>query len=570
MERIVQISSDQGDRLYAYQTGEGKLFPLNSVYSPLKEAEKYIKKNVLENDGSKKKGYILIGIGNGAFVKKWIEIVKDFVHLYIIEPYSEIPTEDVFQILHPLPSNITFEYYDPSKLPLKFASFLQQHLGVDFQILIHPHYEKTDLVLIKEIINVLNQGIKISRLSLNTENLFRKEWIIEPLLNLRYIPSLTNIKELKDLFKGERAVLVASGPSLKEHIEDIRKMQKGAYVFAAGSSTRGLLRFGIKPDFVVTYDSGKVNYETHFKDLAYDGPLICGSMVNADILAHHSGPVIYLMNSTDYVTQRFIKDVPLFDEVPSVANLTLVLIYYLGFKEVYLVGQDLALINGDYYAEGIHHHHGSVSQKGTMMVEDNNGTMVQTNEMLFTFLQTFNNIMSQLKNADFKAYNLSKYGAKIDGVPYIASEELPSFPMRKELKLSIKPKEVSKEGINSIKKFMSDLDELYHFLSYVNKKLSYIDLQKVNLSDMRKVTRLFKQLREHTLFEEVIIQRFSFQLTKSLNLFKYSLEKDEYTNDDYMTMICEIKQLVSLSQKLIEEIMEDERISAMRKEYFRE
>ena len=100
----------------------------------------------------------------------------------------------------------------------------------------------------------------------------------------------SNIKSYKDKFKGERAILVASGPSLKDHMTFLKDNEDDFYLFSVGSALRALLVNDIQPDFTVSLDAGKVNYDTHFEDLNYDGTLIFETVSHSQIQDKHKGP----------------------------------------------------------------------------------------------------------------------------------------------------------------------------------------------------------------------------------------------------------------------------------------
>lgn len=552
---FLQETAESGESVFIYQHENGRKVALNSLVSPDKEAEKFLKPFLGE-----KKIYFLIGMGNGAIVKKWLEF-GDFIHLFIIEPYDEIEIDEELRRKLEEHPKVSLQYYSElTDTTESFRSVLETFLGLDMQIVVHPNYDKTDTSYLKEITAKLIDSTKLIRINQNTEYLFQKEWVIEPLSNLEYLFNLTSLDHLKDCFKGEKAVLVASGPSLKENIEHVRNMQKSAYIFAAGSAVNGLLHHGITPDFVTSFDSSIRNYEAHFKDSTYQGPLIVGSIVNSNILKNHKGTAVYCVESIDHITKRVNKDAVEFTVVPSVAVFTLQVIYYLGFREVYLVGQDLALVNGQYYAQGVNNHAGSMNEKATMYVESNSGEKVGTTHALYAFLESFVSVIKSMDKSRITVYNLSKHGAKIEGAEYIPAESLNFSTERKKIDLRLNRAESSIEGVFAANKVIEELHQLLEEIKDVVRKLNYVSNDYVTVADLKRVSKLFARVTKHSIFEEVVIHQFSFMMQQINNLFAYRLDKEEYTSEDLLTMVKEIKKMLSVMHRYLEDLLQEERI----------
>ncbi|MGB2872591.1 motility associated factor glycosyltransferase family protein, partial [Psychrobacillus psychrotolerans] len=345
---INRVQSDSNDNIFLYEK-DGKKVPLNSLYSPKIEAERFLQKiSALE-----KHFIIIIGYGNGEVLEQLLnsDVYKNNTHFLFIEPYYEVKCSDSHQsTFNNNPTKLSFIYYKDLNSTI-FARFLSQLIGVPASIQIHPNYLKTDELAIKNCLQIINEGIKTQHIINSTEVKFAVDWIVEPLLNIDSIAKSLNIVNLKGKFKGERAALIASGPSLKVHMDFLEQNKGLFHIFSAGSALKALLVNGIEPDYVLSLDSSDVNYESHFKGVDYNGTLIFETMSNSNIQKQHRGPLIVSRNNSDYITsQNFINLHSFHQSSPSVTIFALQVIEYLGFSEVFLVGQDLALVNGDYYA----------------------------------------------------------------------------------------------------------------------------------------------------------------------------------------------------------------------------
>lgn len=348
----------------------------------------------------------------------------------------------------------------------------------------------------------------------------------------------------------------------------MKQLQQSSYIFAAGSAINGLLNNGITPDFVCTYDSGLVNYETHFKDVQYSGPLIIESVINHHILAHHDGPVVLIGAEIDWISRYYLPELLLFKPVPSVANMTLQVLQYLGFSEIYLIGQDLALVDGKYYSDGVHNHAESVHVEATLEVENNMGGKVPTNHQLYAFLETFVSMIRLIEPYQVKVFNLSKHGAKIAGAPYVELSPEDLAHKRKEIELKIPHKHSTETGRDSIQSFMGDLEELHEELQKARKKVSYFKEDVASEEDLKKMLKHLKNVRKLPLYENVILQQFSFRVLRLSNIFQYGFDKEEYSNQDRVRMIQEIKALIMDSANFVEELLKDQRYEELKEKYY--
>lgn len=547
--QIVKEISRDGEAILKYIDANKSVY-LNSVYSPLREVQRYIKQTNIQ-----KKFYILIGTGNGTLVNELFKYSSEFIFLYIIEPFSDIELSN--SIKDKLKHYKNMKYVNKSNFrQLEFVSILQNMVGVEVEIIIHPNYDRSNTDIVKDLIDDLNQAVKLTRMNKNTQQYFRKEWVLEPLLNLEYSMRLSHINLIKDKFEGETAILAASGPSLKKDMDFIKKNLNNAYTFAAGSSFNGLMTAGITPDFVTCIDSSTRNYDVHFKNSIYTGPLITAGTVNSKILEKHKGPVFLTDCLFDNITRRKINGIQAFSPVPSVAVFTLQIIWYLGFSKVYFVGQDLSLDkDNQYYADGVKSFAEVEGKKPDLFVENNMGTKVGTLFQLFSHLESFNDLISLIDSDRMKLYNLSKFGAKIKGVPYINKDTIQLSP-RKNVKLPETYVESSLEGIEFIDETINEFMELREEIRKYKRVIDSIVGESINHKDKTLLLKGFIKIREHNILEEVITPQFSFLVQKINNFFTYKFDNGNVNRE----MVEEIKKFIDYVNEFLVEILEDSRI----------
>ncbi|MEK5146252.1 6-hydroxymethylpterin diphosphokinase MptE-like protein [Psychrobacillus sp. FSL K6-4615] len=554
---ISTVQSDSNMAVYVYEKS-GKTTPLNSLYSPEKEAQRFLKKM-----SSLKNNFIVIlGYGNGELFEQLVksDVYKQNAHFLFIEPFQEVLVRDVHrEIINSQRDKLTFIHYK-NLTSISFMSFLNEYIGMPTSIQVHPNYIKIEEPIIKDCLQVINEGIKTKQISDNTEMWFAKDWIIEPLLNIQNTKKAIKIHTLKDKFKGERAILVAAGPSLQQHIEFLKDNKDFFHIFVVGPALRVLLDNGIEPDYVLSIDAGQLNYDTHFKGIVFEGTLIYETVSNSSIQTNHQGRLVVSKTANDYISPQFVDNLSeVLKRSPSVAVFTMRAIIYFGFSEVYLVGQDLALIDGEYYAKGVKHHAAVQNEKEELVVTNNLGQPVGTTRPLKIFLETFEAIIKTLP-ADIAIFNLSKHGAKIEGTIFI-EESVITKEMKNIIILDEEPQEILIDPLAVLKEFTGKLKGLQKQVFEAKDNLDrLIQIGLVTANDMPKVVKDFSGIRNHPILVEVLLANVTFMFKKINNEFQLFDLKKRYMSQDYLELITELETFYALIGKLCTEIIKDERI----------
>jgi len=153
-----------------------------------------------------------------------------------------------------------------------------------------------------------------------------------------------------DIHKGERCFIVGTGPSLKK--TNI-KLLKNETVFGVNTLYKGLKDFGITCRYYAVSDL-KV-WEGHYrKILPLDTTLFISSFVGKEYINNQKKYRQYqkkeplVLRTKGYITvcKNFSKDISKYviNGHSVVADICLQVAYYMGFKEVYLVGCDYSNI----------------------------------------------------------------------------------------------------------------------------------------------------------------------------------------------------------------------------------
>jgi len=195
--------------------------------------------------------------------------------------------------------------------------------------------------------------------------------------NLNYMD--ITVDKLFDLFKGKKAVLVSSGPSLDKTVDALKELRKKYFILAVGSAYKVLKTKGIEPHAVVISDPQNEVYR-QLEGLDLSKPLIYLSTACYQAVRHHKGLKIAAFQKGYPKAEMYAKQngCQLVDTGGSVATTAFDILIKMGFSEIVLLGQDLAYSKNRSHA--LHSTSGVevVSNENLLSVLANDGTMVKT------------------------------------------------------------------------------------------------------------------------------------------------------------------------------------------------
>ena len=173
----------------------------------------------------------------------------------------------------------------------------------------------------------------------------------------------------------------------------------------------------VVPDAIIITDPS-INVVKQIEDSRYKGHLFYLSTANNEMSKKHDGPKILLFQQGYFLAEQYVlkNESPLMETGGSVATTAISLIEYLGFKKLFLFGQDLGFKGK--------RTHSTTSTSGIEIAESfnfrkilsNNGEMINTTPNLSTYHRW---IERKARNSKMTIYNTAKDGAKIENVPMI-------------------------------------------------------------------------------------------------------------------------------------------------------
>lgn len=413
LDEINSVNTKDGDQAIIIKFHSAD-FRLNSLYSPTKEATKWVEQYKFQNLNNM---ISMFGFGNGCFARAIIEKMGDKDSLLIYEPSSDIffhvlNNYDITDILSNSQVSISVENIND----FEFHNSLQAIMNltnISSQIMcVYPQYDKIFSESCITFWKELQDAYRHTKININTEIVFGKRFIDNILDNLKFIRNSNTLTELKEYIPSNvPAIVVAAGPSVENNINELKKAKGKAVIFAVDRILDYLLNEGVEPDFIVTIDPIKpVEYFTKRTDL--DIPLICFLESNYEILNQHVGRKI-ICNCTGFLEMVYSdlnKIPPKMNSSASVATVAFTACVNLGFERIILVGQDLAY-------DGECSHAGGVEEKlgplGDVMVEGVSGNLVRSRYDWKEFLTWYQDIIKIYPNLE--VIDAKEKGAKIKG-----------------------------------------------------------------------------------------------------------------------------------------------------------
>ncbi len=290
----------------------------------------------------------IYGIGNALLIKN---LSKHYKHLFIFESEIElfILALSVIDLSEELCSgkiylvDIEEERVDIQLLILFDMKDISEYLSLYEMFVNNVYYKKFYEDIWHKADELCEKNIKVVIRNLGSNSDLSFECYSHLLQNipsmLESIPFQRILSERKNKF--ENAIVVSAGPSLAKQLPLLKAYQDKAVIFCADGALSMLEKEGIVPDYVTNLD---------FTDLAMKFFQNKENKTSLNILscATHPNVVHFLDNKSvilrdDPLYQRFnLNDFGYIDTGTHVSHFSYTLALALGFKNIIMIGQDLA------------------------------------------------------------------------------------------------------------------------------------------------------------------------------------------------------------------------------------
>lgn len=525
-ETFLQVEETRRGHKTLSISKDGRTTYMHSKYNPLREAEAIVNEYEDIKDGT---NVIFYGTGLGYHIDIFLEKYPN-INYYIYEPIPEIlyaylsnksmkklPSKNLINIMTGADKNQLFTF---------LSRFIDKNRG-DVLLVELPIHKQIFSQEYEGFLEIFKKTVESKRSGLHTDYAFQKRWIVNSMKNFGDVLSTSNIiVGNKGKFKNKPALLVAAGPSLNEEIENIRYIkEKGlAYIFSVGSAINTLIHHNIYPDAACTYDPKVGNQwvfvkvkEKNIKEI----PMIFGSSVGYETLVDYPGEKYHMITSQDTVSNYFLKtenderiDVVL--DAPSIAVVTMQLLYTLGFGPIVLAGQNLAYRGKERHSEGVYYSK-EVSEeemKNGIWVEDVYGNEVLTDEGFNRMREQMELYINEFPNIE--VINTTKGGANIEGTTFMEldkvmdkylDEKAYEEDWLREMETNY-DREYLKEQLEKMDRFykraLKLIDEYYNILNKIERTISNGNFKQVEKMYM-KLDKTLGKIERNDFFKTYIL-----------------------------------------------------------------
>ncbi|EGP2396156.1 motility associated factor glycosyltransferase family protein [Campylobacter coli] len=500
------------------------------MYENLEEELNFFYQSILEK--THRYPFICIyGIGNALLIKN---LSKHYKHLFVFESEIELfilalSTIDLSEELK-VYKVVLFDCV-AKDLEIQIAMIFDQqsileHLSL-YEILINASYylrfyEKQILFLNEMCLKTIGVAVRNANISCSLPLLTYGQFLQNIPSMLESIPFQRILSQRKNKF--DNAIVVSAGPSLTKQLSLLKAYQDKAVIFCADGALSMLEKEGIVPDYVTNLD---------FTDLAMKFfqnkenlkqsiiALECATHPNIVRSLNAENCMIVLRNKALY--QRFnLNDFGYIDTGTHVSHFSYTLALALGFKNIIMIGQDLA-----FDEEGNSHSKGFDFGEKFSGEENIDKLKVPAyggkGEVLTH--TTWNDYRIKLEylfacnDQKAKFYNATEGGARINFTEELSfkeccekllTKEKPQFELPKSLtknrsdKLLVKFKEKIQKDQENAKRFLDDALAL-------------------------------KQILENILSKDFILPlEFLEKVYQNIENFNHSLDEDEFIQDEVL------------------------------------
>ncbi|EOU4991593.1 motility associated factor glycosyltransferase family protein [Campylobacter coli] len=322
--------------------------------------------------------------------------------------------------------------------------------------------------------------------------------------NLPQMITHPSYKELLSKRKGisDTAIIVSTGPSLTKQLPLLKKYASKATIFCADSSYPILAKHGIKPDYVLSLERIPLTSEffnNDFGEFDKDILFVLKSYVHphtTKYLQKNNRNFMLVSTYASFIQYLKLDYFGYFNMGKSVANMSYLLTEYLNYKNIILIGQDLA-----YAKDGFSHtkdyknldkHEGHFQRdkgKFQCLAYGGNGK-VESSEIWTMFRLIFENDINYFQKLfNITTYNCTEGGARIEGTiekPFLwACENLLDKDLNKPFE-KLEPLSLNKQNEFLLKAYYKVCKSIEHCR----------DFSKILSNDFEKIQSVYLSLNE--------------------------------------------------------------------------
>ncbi|HEF9126227.1 TPA: motility associated factor glycosyltransferase family protein, partial [Campylobacter coli] len=498
------------------------------MYENLEEELNFFYQSILEK--TPRYPFICIyGIGNALLIKN---LAKHYKHLFVFESEIELfilalSTIDLSEELK-VYKIVLFDCV-AKDLEIQIAMIFDQQSILEYlslyEMFISSHYYlkyyETSILSLNELcIKSASVAIRNADITCFLPLLTHGQFLQNIPSMLESIPFQRILSERKNKF--ENAIVVSAGPSLAKQLSLLKAYQEKAVIFCADGALSMLEKEGIIPDYVTNLDCRDLamkffqNKENLKQSII---ALECATHPNVVRSLNAENCMIVLRNKALY--QRFnLNDFGYIDTGTHVSHFSYTLALALGFKNIIMIGQDLAFDEeGNSHSKGFSYGEQFSGEKTvpTLKAQAYAGKGEVLTHITWNDYRIKLEYLFACNEQKAKFYNATEGGARINFTEELSfkeccekllTKEKPKFELPKSLtknrsdKLLVKFKEKIQKDQDNAKRFLDDALAL-------------------------------KQILENILSKDFILPlEFLEKVYQNIENFNHSLDEDEFIQDE--------------------------------------
>ncbi|HEF2722521.1 motility associated factor glycosyltransferase family protein [Campylobacter jejuni] len=448
------------------------------------------------------------GFGNGILFKALLQN-KNHQHIVVFEKDIEI----IWIMFHILDFSNELQsarlmILNTSSLDIEFFSnFCSskpffQFSRIYFLELMSHYYERFH----EDILGLnkkLAENFKNSIVSYGNDPLDALQGIEQFVYNLPQMITHPSYKELLSKRKGvsDTAIIVSTGPSLTKQLPLLKKYASKATIFCADSSYPILAKHGIKPDYVCMLERDEIVAEcfnNDFGEFDKDIVFIVKSVTHPHTIKYlqkNNRAFILVSTYASFIQYLKLDYFGYFNMGFSVAHMNFLLTIHLKYKNIILIGQDLAYAkDGQTHSQGFIHanlHNGDYERdldKFSTTAYGGNGK-VQSSEIWTLFRHNFEKDIVNIKmNYHITTYNCTEGGARIEGTiekPFLwACENLLDKDLNKPFE-KLEPLSLNKQNEFLLKAYYKVYQSIKHCRDFNDNFIKVYDKIKNSFTSLQ-------------------------------------------------------------------------------------
>ncbi len=500
------------------------------MYENLEEELNFFYQSILEK--TLRYPFICIyGIGNALLIKN---LAKHYKHLFVFESEIELfilalSTLDLSEELkfykivlfdcaaEDLEIHIAMVFDQQSIL--EYLSLYEMFMGAHYYL---KYYETSILALNELCIKTASVAIRNADITCFLPLLTHGQFLQNIPSMLESIPFQRILSQRKNQF--ENAIVVSAGPSLAKQLPLLKAYQDKAVIFCADGALSMLEKEGIVPDYVTNLDFSHWALKFFQNKEILNQSIIaleCATHPNVARSLKAENCMIILRNKALY--QRFnLNDFGYIDTGTHVSHFSYTLALALGFKNIILIGQDLAFDEkGNSHSKGFSYGEQFSGEKTvpTLKTQAYAGKGEVLTHITWNDYRIKLEYLFACNSKEAKFYNATEGGARIHFTEELSFKECCEKLLTKEKPKFELPKSLTKNRSDKLlvkfkEKIQKDQDNAKRFL---------------------KDALALKQILENILAKDFILPlEFLEKVYQNIENFNHSLDEDEFIQDEVL------------------------------------